>query len=221
MAKRTPLPCTETNCGELFPRCGRYTTYGNHKCRCESCSAAQAEHYRRYRAKNREAILEKQKRYREANREAKLEYAKRYYRENREALDDYKRRWAAANPELMSEYASRSRAKNREKKAEYTRQWKLANPELHLELARQRQHRRNAIKKSAKVAEFTLEQLEQRVAYYGNSCYLKLDCCTGDFDHIDHVKPLSKGGPHMLANLRPACGPCNRRKGAKWPFNAA
>ncbi|MGX7727586.1 HNH endonuclease [Rhodococcus sp. 5G237] len=35
---------------------------------------------------------------------------------------------------------------------------------------------------------------------------------------VDHVKPINKGGPHMLANLRPACGPCNSRKRDQWPF---
>lgn len=32
----------------------------------------------------------------------------------------------------------------------------------------------------------------------------------------DHVKPLAKGGPHILANIRPACVSCNSRKHATW-----
>ncbi|MGW8593542.1 HNH endonuclease [Dietzia sp. NPDC055877] len=36
--------------------------------------------------------------------------------------------------------------------------------------------------------------------------------------HVDHVKPLSKGGWHCLSNLRPCCPSCNLRKGAKWPI---
>lgn len=41
--------------------------------------------------------------------------------------------------------------------------------------------------------------------------------CGGEWAEIEHVKPLALGGPHILANLRPSCGPCNRRKGAHWP----
>ncbi|WP_155053930.1 HNH endonuclease [Streptomyces blattellae] len=29
----------------------------------------------------------------------------------------------------------------------------------------------------------------------------------------DHVLPLSKGGTNHIDNLRPACGPCNYRRG--------
>ncbi|MBT2266408.1 HNH endonuclease [Rhodococcus erythropolis] len=42
--------------------------------------------------------------------------------------------------------------------------------------------------------------------------------CGGPYQHLDHVKPLSAGGPHMLSNLRPSCADCNLSKGAKWPL---
>lgn len=29
---------------------------------------------------------------------------------------------------------------------------------------------------------------------------------------MDHIFPLAQGGPHCLANVTPACGPCNRAK---------
>lgn len=45
--------------------------------------------------------------------------------------------------------------------------------------------------------------------------------CGGHADQVDHVKPISKGGAHMLANLRPICGRCNNAKGQKWPFHHA
>jgi 5-methylcytosine-specific restriction endonuclease McrA len=61
---------------------------------------------------------------------------------------------------------------------------------------------------------------------YGAVCYL----CEGKIDteaprqvgkqgwelglHIDHIIPISKGGEDNLANVRPAHGYCNQRKGA-------
>ena len=43
----------------------------------------------------------------------------------------------------------------------------------------------------------------------------------GDDTHLDHVKPLARGGWDTLANLRPTHAECNMRKGAKWPYMEA
>lgn len=74
-----------------------------------------------------------------------------------------------------------------------------------------------ARKRSAVTIPFTSEQLAQRVTYYGDRCWL---CGTPEWTDIDHVKPLAKGGPHMLSNLRPACASCNGAKSDKWPLTA-
>lgn len=34
--------------------------------------------------------------------------------------------------------------------------------------------------------------------------------------HGDHVVPLSKGGPHCISNLVPACAPCNISRGNRY-----
>lgn len=78
--------------------------------------------------------------------------------------------------------------------------------------ARDKAARRNG----APTIPFTADQLEDRLSMFAG-CWM----CGGERDesfHVDHVKPLSKGGWHCLANLRPACGPCNISKGAKWPL---
>ena len=72
-------------------------------------------------------------------------------------------------------------------------------------------------RKGAPTIPFTVAQLEDRLSMFAG-CWM----CGCELDggmHIDHVKPLSKGGWHCLANLRPACGPCNLSKGAKWPLS--
>jgi 5-methylcytosine-specific restriction endonuclease McrA len=79
---------------------------------------------------------------------------------------------------------------------------------------RYRMELRRALQKDSQVVTFTIEMLEQRMTFY-HGCWI---CKSPRWDHVDHVKPLSKGGPHMLANLRPACAECNQRKGSKWPF---
>ncbi len=58
----------------------------------------------------------------------------------------------------------------------------------------------------------SVDQARARIAFYGGSCYL----CGADWEHLDHVKPLSEGGPNLASNLRPACATCNGRKGSNW-----
>lgn len=60
----------------------------------------------------------------------------------------------------------------------------------------------------------TAEQMVARVSYYANRCWM----CGGAADQIDHVKPLSKGGSHWPANIRPACAECNAHKSQRWPL---
>lgn len=83
---------------------------------------------------------------------------------------------------------------------------------------RARRARREAAVRSAATAEFTAEDLMFRLSMFAG-CWI-CGCDLSGGLHIDHVKPLSKGGAHMLSNLRPACPECNIRKGATWPFRA-
>lgn len=96
----------------------------------------------------------------------------------------------------------------REMHARSGRAWMQAHPEYHAI----RNGRRRARLRSATVHDISHEQLSSRFIGAGGRCWI----CKGAPDTWDHVKPLAKGGPHMLANLRPACRSCNSSKGAKW-----
>lgn len=88
------------------------------------------------------------------------------------------------------------------------REWVRANP-----LARRNaQHQRRAQMVGSAVYVIARQQIAARMQYFGNRCWM----CRGPFEAIDHVKPLSAGGPHILANLRPACTQCNSRKSGRW-----
>jgi 5-methylcytosine-specific restriction endonuclease McrA len=90
------------------------------------------------------------------------------------------------------------------------RAYSLAHPEVN----RAKQHRRKARKQKASIVSFTHDQLLQKLAFWGHRCWI----CGGEAGTIDHVKPLNKGGPHILANLRPACKSCNSSKCDTWPL---
>lgn len=153
--------------------------------------------------------------------------AKAYRAAHRERLRERHREWVAANPETMRSarrrhaeaHGDRRKARARAAYAadpargrSHTAKWRN-RPEF-AEYNREMSRRHRALKRAAAVAPFTRDQLAARMAYCGNRCWI----CAGPFEQVDHVKPLAKGGPHMLANLRPICAPCNNRKRAKWPL---
>lgn len=72
-------------------------------------------------------------------------------------------------------------------------------------------------RKGAPMIPFTVDQLESRLSMWPG-CWM-CGAEIGDDFHVDHVKPLARGGWHCLSNLRPACAPCNLSKGAKWPLD--
>lgn len=149
------------------------------------------------------------------------------------------RDWRARNPEHAKATAHRNYLANREKVLERTRQRhregkaKARQAQYYLEnreriLAKNYRwirdnrerfyylgHRRRALLANAPSADFTAEQLAAKWAYWGDKCWV----CGGVPTAMDHVKPIAKGGAHMLCNLRPICKPCNSRKHAKWPYN--
>lgn len=85
-----------------------------------------------------------------------------------------------------------------------------------LERSRAAAKRRRAMLAGCVTVGFTTEQLEQRLSMYGNRCYV----CGDPGEHVDHVKPVSRRGAHMLANFRPICASCNSIKKARWPLSS-
>lgn len=63
-------------------------------------------------------------------------------------------------------------------------------------------------------ANLTGQRLLLRAEVFGGLCAY---CKAREFQHWDHVIPISRGGKNCLANLRPACKKCNLSKHAKTP----
>jgi 5-methylcytosine-specific restriction endonuclease McrA len=133
--------------------------------------------------------------------------------------------WARAHPERKRQIRQKWVVNNKEKMRAMRKAWKLANPEAvrasrravkkrYPEANRSYVQARNARKRNLTVFPISAEKLRQRIAYFGGRCWM----CGAEADSLDHVKPLSKGGPHVLSNLRPACRLCNSRKHARWPL---
>lgn len=167
---------------------------------CRSCKqAADRASHQRHKARR---SVQKQGYYR-SNAEVFKARATAQYERDRVAGKARALAWAAANAERRLEIRRQSA----------TRCYAL-NPEPKRETWRRRHA---AIKRGCAVYPFTTEQLAAKVAYWNGRCWI----CSGLYGAIDHVKPLAKQGPHMIANLRPICTPCNTRKRDRWPYPAA
>lgn len=125
-------------------------------------------------------------------------------------------RWNDAHPEyhynveLMRQSVRRWRAAHLGVDAVNFARWRKAN----LPRMAEHQRKRRALQRGAYTLSFSAEQLDAKMSYWGYQCWM----CGGSFEAVDHVKPISEGGPHILANLRPACLSCNSAKHNKWPY---
>lgn len=227
MGGQLPLPVTKV-CGG----CGVEKSTGDFNASkrglASYCRPCQRECHRAWREKNKEYERERKRAWVEANKERSQEYSRAWRETNKDALRERKRAYYEANKSKANErsqawyednrdrQSARNAEKykaNRENALEKQRAYHKANPER----ARAAWATRRARKLSAATVAFMPEQLTQRWAYYGNKCWI----CRGEAEATDHVKPLSKGGAHMLCNLRPICAPCNATKHAKWPYTKA
>jgi 5-methylcytosine-specific restriction endonuclease McrA len=163
-----------------------------------------AEYQRAWRQANRERVNAYQRAWNAANPEKVKAKDRKSYYANVEARREKTRRWREANPDKNAAYQERYK----ERRAEIERARRQANPGMEAEYKR----RRRALMKSSQAGLYGVPLIAAKMAYWGNRCWM----CGGPFENVDHVKPVAKGGAHLLANLRPSCADCNSKKRARW-----
>lgn len=184
---------------------------------CSSCCAERPRSEFNRRAASRDGL---QPKCRACEREAK----QTHYELNRDRILADMRARNAADPERNRSRVKQWAQQNKGRAVARIRQWRDANPELvrewaasfarrHPDRIRANTARQRARRRQALVIPFTEQQLALRLAMFPG-CWM----CGGPKESVDHVKPLNKGGAHILANLRPACGRCNSAKGDRWPY---
>lgn len=182
----------------------------------EKINVKTRERHREYRERDRDGVNAKQRERKQANRTNVLISNKRWAENNAEYLRERRSEYYRQNREIILSN-TQAKYKNdpiwREKKLARNREWVKNNP-LKV-LASVHQYRVRFLKARGTCS---AEQLKERVNFFGAKCAY----CGGPFNAIDHVIPLSKGGTHWPANLRPACKSCNSHKSAsnwrEWKF---
>ncbi len=138
-------------------------------------------------------------------------------REDRAAKADEAREraraWRLANPEKAKEKSRAWYQANRERAIATAQAYVEANAEKVAERKKAWLYVRRAsgFGFNPEVEHFTGADMVER---YGDSCFY---CEAGAFEQVDHYVPVSKGGPHTLANVRPSCASCNNSKGSSDP----
>jgi len=172
-------------------------------CVREYCKARYATHteqikaaIREYRVRNVEIVRERDRARYRTNKAKHAPRVARYYEKTRDVRVLYARE-RRLTLDIDAERA-------------YKRAYRKANRDL----TREWEHRRRAQERGTTVIPVTRAMIDAKVDYWGRKCWV----CSGPFEAIDHVKPLSKGGSHILANLRPICGSCNSKKHSTWPY---
>lgn len=154
-----------------------------------------------------------------------LEHNRNYYAKNTERLRAYGRQYYVDHIEDRKQYSLDFYNKNREYCLAQNKQWHIDNAERsrsvdalykreNADKVRIWNGRRRALKAEVSIVPFTAEQLAEKWAYWGDKCWMCGDAAT----QTDHVKPINKGGLHVLANMRPACRSCNASKHDTWPY---
>lgn len=120
------------------------------------------------------------------------------------------KKWVSTNRERVREYDRQFYAANPERKRVGVVRWRTENPIRARELKRIAEASRRARKRQAFV-----ERIDPQVVYkmYGGRCGICDELINGEF-HVDHIKPLARGGEHSYANTQPAHPPCNSKKWA-------
>lgn len=164
------------------------------------CKACQSEYHRIHYEANKASINARHRAYNEANPQYRVEY----YAKNRD-------RFLSA--------ARENYAENRDSKLEYQKQYYVENPEKVAATRFKRRARLLGAEGSHTAADIKaiFESQRGRCA----SCEKKLFMTGAKKYHVDHIKPLARGGSNAKENLQCLCPSCNHRKHAKDPFDWA
>ena len=184
-------------------------------CRCAVCREAKRAGDVAYRASHPEARRPYDARYRASHPEGERDRARKtvwraaHPEQHRAAADA----WNAAHPEKVRAREARYRAAHPGEVRTAIAAWRAA----HREEVRAFDHRRRARLAGVESERFTLADVIARDGWRCGVCGGKVDPkVKGRMGKsLDHVVPISLGGPHTLANAQLAHLGCNSAKGAR------
>lgn len=184
--------------------------------KCKACASVEQK---AWRAANPQRTLEAGRAWRKANPDkakASLKAHKEAYPE-KHAL--YQKRYREKNPKKVVAATRKWQIANPERVAAKRKEWCEANPDKVNQQVRTRRARKMQVAGSHTIADVRSIFDSQRGLCA--SCEKKLFKSGEKKFHIDHIKPLARGGSDDKYNLQCLCPDCNQRKHAKDPLDWA
>lgn len=210
------IPCKRGHVSEFYTsnstclECARLKKREAYRADIEKSRAKSRE----YVSRNSKRVYEKNARSRAKNRESVLVGKKIGYDRVKQSPE-----WQKMQAEIRKANRGRKREydkvyakKNSKKKVESARLWVKANPGRRRAIVAAYDGKRRAWTRdgdSATAIHAWAESVEK-------VCHWCSKLCADDY-HMDHYRPLSKGGEHRVSNLVIACPTCNLRKNARDP----
>jgi 5-methylcytosine-specific restriction endonuclease McrA len=150
---------------------------------------------------------ERDAKWRKSNPEKAAASTRKYREKNAELVKqkgrEAKRKWWAENREIARLRGKRKYAKNQEYHKEKARANYRQKPGYYSENTRRRR---------AKVSAFSMTEIERMMCNNYYKLARELTESTGIPHEVDHIWPISKGGPHLPWNLRVITREENRSK---------
>lgn len=129
---------------------------------------------------------------------------------SRDRINANHRRWSKLNSDVVKGYRDAGRANDPERYRRYAREWGRRNRE-HCRAGRLNDlaHRVHGVPGS-----ITKEDIADAISAQDGRCAYCM-CSLDDGYTVDHVVPMSKGGPNTRGNIVAACKSCNCSKNDK------
>ena len=157
---------------------------------CKRMPDCAREHHRRQQVEWRAANVTK------SRDGAMLRYSK-----NKKRNHERSAAWYAAHPEI---------------RLEVERKWNAAHPDKRRAISRRGAAVRRARKRMVVVENISPEEIFRRDAWVCQRCGRRtrptFKNTHGLYPNLDHIIPLSAGGPHTAANTQCLCRSCNMKK---------
>lgn len=145
----------------------------------------------------------------EASREASRKYRAANLERRRESDREAKRRQREANPEMNRESCRKQYYANAEARREYARQWRADNPWAVLAQTHIKRARKAGVESEYVDPLVVFERDNWTCHDCGGSIDPELKGRQSRMASLDHIVPMSKGGPHTYENCAAAHYGCN------------